>query len=424
MIVTQSTRSLCVWACSTALVVLAPLRAGAQQATGSARDDQGQIEQLRLRIDELEQQVKRLQTAQSPGAPAEEKRATNQAAAGESADQAAEGTHDMLAPVGLGALQIRGFNDVNFLAHQDGDAPRTFSIGQLDLFLSSRLGSDFSTVGEIVFEASDENVLGVDVERILLQYSPSDRFTIAAGRFHTGIGYYNTAYHHGNWFQTATGRPFIFRFEDEGGLLPVHGVGVTVQGQIPSGRAGLRYEAEIGNGRTSRSPDDEAVQYVADENGRKAVNLALLARPAGIPGLQAGISVYRDRLEPAQQPAIDETIVAAHLVYQNPVFEQLNEAIFIRHVPADTERAVTTSSFYTQISRQFGRARPYFRYEYLDVPTADPIFSSAMGRSYGPSFGMRFDAAPPVAVKVEYTRLTGGIRSQTNGLKIQLGFTF
>ena len=116
--------------------------------------------------------------------------------------------------------------------------------------------------------------------------------------------------------------------------------------------------------------------------------------------------------------------MAAHLVFQSPRFEQLNEAIFIRHVPADTERAVTTTSFYSQISRQVGRYRPYVRYEYLDVPTVDPVFSTAIGRSYGPSFGVRFDAAPPVAVKLEYDRLTGGIRSQTNGLKIQLGFTF
>ena len=421
MIVTQSRRCLCVWACSTLLVVLTGQRAWAQQAAGAARDDRALIEQLLKRVDELEQQVKALQPPQDRGA-AEEKRTTEQAAT--EASKAVEGTHDMLAPVGLGALQIRGFNDVNFKAFQDGEAPGTFSVGQLDLFLSSRLASDFSVLGEIVFEAGDNNAFGVDVERILLQYSPNDWFNIGTGRFHTAIGYYSTAYHHGNWFQTATGRPFIFRFEDEGGILPVHGVGVTAQGQIPSGAAGLRYVAEISNGRSSRSPEDEAVQNAVDENRHKAVNLALLARPGRFPGLQAGFSVYRDRLEPAEQPTIDETIMSAHVVYQGPLFEQLNEAIFIRHVRADTERAITTTSFYSQISRQFGRYRPYVRYEYLDVPTSDPVFRTDIGRSYGPSFGVRFDAAPPVAVKLEYDRLTGGIRSQTNGLKIQLGFTF
>ena len=148
-------------------------------------------------------------------------------------------THqDMTAPAGIGPLRIRGFNDINFVASQKGDAPNTFKIGQIDLFLSSTLTPELNMIGEIVIEAGDTNVIGVDPERLLLQYSPSDMFSISAGRYHTSIGYYNAAYHHGNWFQTAIGRPFVFRFEDDGGILPVHGVGISAQGQIPSGQIG------------------------------------------------------------------------------------------------------------------------------------------------------------------------------------------
>ena len=407
----RSTRWICRCVCWTALIALAGPRAEAQTAPQATTQEQ--LEQLQKRIDELEAQVKALQEKN-----AEEERAA------ESAGQPPEGAHDMLAPLGLGSLQIRGFNDIDFRAVREGDDVNTFSLGQLDLFLSSRLSSDFSMLSEIVFEASDTNAFGVDVERLLLQYSPNDSLSVGVGRYHTAIGWYNTAYHHGNWFQTATGRPFIFRFEDDGGILPVHGVGATATGQIPSGAAGLRYVAEISNGRSSRVPDDEPVQNVEDENSRKAFNLALLSRPTRVQGLEAGVSVYRDRLEPAGRPTIDETIVGAHLVYQNPIFEQLNEAIFIRHAPADGAPVVTTSSFYTQISRQFGRVRPYFRYEYLDVPSNDPVFSGDLGRSYGPTVGLRLDAAPPVAIKVEYVGLTGGIKAQTNGLTFQFAFAF
>src|SRR5262249_28049331 len=155
-----------------------------------------------------------------------------------------------------------------------------------------------------------------------------------------------------------------------------------------------------------------------------AFNLGLITRPTRVPGLQAGFSMYRDRLEPEAQPAIDETIIGAHLVYQVPLFEQLNEAIFVRHAPADAEPATTTTTFYTQISRQSGRYRPYFRYEYLDIPSSDPVFRTDVGRSYGPTIGLRYDAAPPVAIKLEYVHLTGSIRTQTNGLTFQFGFTF
>jgi len=265
---TLPARLLCSCTCS---IVLLPLTA--QSAAAQPPEERQQIEQLQKRVDELEAQVKALQAQ----ADADEKRQAD--AAAESNRQDADGMRDMLTPLGLGALQIRGFNDIDFRAFRDGGNLNTFSLGQLDLFLSSRLGSDFSTLGEIVFEAGDTNGFEVDVERFLLQYSPNDRISVAGGRFHTAIGYYSTAYHHGNWFQAATGRPFIFRFEDDGGILPIHGVGVTVQGQIPSGAAGLRYVGEISNGRRSRSPDDEPVQNVEDENARKAFNVALLSRP-------------------------------------------------------------------------------------------------------------------------------------------------
>jgi hypothetical protein len=330
--------------------------------------------------------------------------------------------HEMQPPVGLGTLQIRGFTDLDFASFRDGEQPNTFKVGQLDLFLTSQLAPDFNMVGEVVFEAGEDNAIGVDVERLLLQYSPSDKLTIAAGRYHTAIGYYNAAYHHGNWFQTAIGRPFIFRFEDNGGILPVHGVGLTAQGKIPSGPAGLRWIAEVSNGRHSRSPDEEAVQNAEDENGHKAVNLALIARPDQTPGLQMGVSVYRDRLEPSTLPSVDQTIVAGHVVYQTPAFELLNEALFVRH--ASLAAVTTTKSFYVQLSQQFRRYRPYVRYEYLNVPSDDPIFSTVLGLSDGPSIGIRFDAATAVALKLQYTRLTGSIRNQTNGLTAQAALTF
>ena len=220
------------------LMLLGVQGTSAQSGAGSGADDRTLVKQLLERVE---------QPPPSPSEPPPQ-------------PPAAE-LHDMPPPPGLGALQIRGFTDVDFVSFRDAGQPNTFSVGQLDLFLSSQLASDFSTVGEVVFEANEDNAIGVDVERLLLQYSPSDSFTIAAGRFHTAVGYYNAAYHHGNWFQTAVGRPFIFRFEDEGGILPVHGVGLTAQGQIPSGEVGLRWIAEISNGRRSRSPETRRCRW-------------------------------------------------------------------------------------------------------------------------------------------------------------------
>jgi hypothetical protein len=43
--------------------------------------------------------------------------------------------------------------------------------------------------------------------------------------------------------QTAVGRPFIFAFEDEGGILPIYNVGLSAAGRVPSGGLNLQYVA-------------------------------------------------------------------------------------------------------------------------------------------------------------------------------------
>ena len=101
-------------------------------------------------------------------------------------------------------------------------------------------------------EPDTTNEFSIDIERYQLTYRVNDYFSVSGGRFHTAIGYYNTAYHHGNWFSTAEGRPIMYLFEDSGGVLPVHTVGVTMTGLVPqTGNLGLHWIAEIGNGRRS-----------------------------------------------------------------------------------------------------------------------------------------------------------------------------
>jgi hypothetical protein len=258
---------------------------------------------------------------------------------------------------------------------------------------------------------------------LLLQYSPNDLFKLSAGRYHTAIGYYNTAYHHSTWLQTATGRPFLFQFEDGGGILPIHNVGVSATGLIPSGRLQLHYVAEIGNGRASRSPLDEPVQNVVDENNGKAVNFALFATPEAVRGLQFGFSTYHDHLTPANAPRIGELIFAAHAVMVRPNFEWLNEALLIRHALDGSSRVFNTPGFYSQISKRFGSYRPYFRYQYVNGSNSEPVFPD-VGRRQGPSVGLRFDASESVALKLQYDRTDLRHQPAFNDLTLQLAFTF
>src|SRR5262249_23292353 len=158
----------------------------------------------------------------------------------------------------------RGFSDVDFRGSNEKGTTNSFALGALDLFVTSQISEKFSMLSEINFEAGDDNNIGVDLERLMLTYAGNDHFKLRFGRYHTAIGYYNPAYHHGTWFQTATGRPYMFLFEDGGGPLPVHNVGVSLTGSIPSRRLGLHYIAEVGNGRPTQVPQNSTVQNLFD----------------------------------------------------------------------------------------------------------------------------------------------------------------
>ena len=283
------------------------------------------------------------------------------------------------------SLQFRGFGDVSYVVNDRRDEHNSFALGQLDLFFTSQLAENLDVLGELVIESGDDNAFATEIERLQLNYRPSDYFNVSAGRYHTAIGYYNTAFHHGTWLQTAVGRPQIFGFEDDGGVLPIHNVGLSVSGQIPSGALGLRYVFEVGNGR-HYGATDEPVLNVADDNDHKAVNLGLIARPDSVPGLQLGVSGYHDTATPDGLPRLGQTIVAGHVVWQRPKFEWLNEAFWFRHAPAGGSAAHTVAA-YSQVARQWGRVRPFLRYQYTYAQRADLIFANfgEPGLTHGPS---------------------------------------
>lgn len=197
-----------------------------------------------------------------------------------------------------------------------------------------------------------------------------------------------------------------------------------MSGAIPSGRLGLRYVPEIGNGR-KYEPGEEAVQNVSDNNDFKAVNLALTIRPDWLPGWQAGASAYFDRLSQSLAPYVNQTIVSAHVVYLKPEFEWLNEAVLMHD--ASDRGTFDTFGFYTQIARRFGQFRPYARYEYVDESADDPIvlLTGEPGQRQTLSLGVRYDFAEFVALKLQWDRaLVGTDDGARNEVKLQLSLTF
>ena len=322
-------------------------------------------------------------------------------------------------------FRVHLFGDVKFSAIDSTGARNGFALGQFDLFGQSQLSDRLSVLTEATLTALPRNTFNARLERLLVTYWASDRFIASAGRYHASVGYYNTAYHHGSWFQTAVGRPLVFALDGDIGLLPTHTLGVSATGDIPSGGLGLRYIAELGSGRAGQSSAATAPQPALADNNTPSVNVALLARPERWDGLQMGVSLYRDRLtlQDTSKAPIDEMVGAAHALYKTDADELLVEWLAVRHRSRAGGEPNTVRGWYAQASHRFGVLRPYARYDYVDVPQANQVFAF-LGRRSGPAGGVRWDFDALAALKVQASHLRQTTRATINRVDAQVSFMF
>jgi hypothetical protein len=395
------------------------------------------IQQLAQQVRELQEKVKLLESERVPvdsnnvsasnpvptaPAGAEE---TNKGAQPESVLQELHELH---------GIQWQGFGEVNYKVLNQrapelgtyGFVPGShgnFYTGDFDLLLTSRINDKASVLAEIVFGEEDAQSFGVDLERILLKYDYNDHLRMSFGRYHTGIGYYNTAFHSGSWLQTTADRPLIMEFTNDGGPLPTQAIGLSITGQIPSGKLGLNYVAEYGSSDTIR-PDLNGFSS-DDENNSNYINVGLFVRPESIPGLQIGGSVYHDQISDLTRGPnvrLGQTIANAHFIYTGHKVEFLNEGFLIRHAYEQSPVVYNMPAFYSQVAKQFGRIRPFFRYQYINAHPNGLLEDIALRR--GPSFGARFDFNDNIAFKTQLDHILRKGQPDLNGLHLQLAFTF
>ena len=328
----------------------------------------------------------------------------------------------------LGPLKLQAFSDFEFGRPWFENLPprglsgttNSFTVGDFDLFTNTRISDHLNVLGELLVTSDFDNATSIEIDRLLLTYKANDYFQVSFGKYNTAIGYYTNAFHRAHFFQTAISRPIMFADEDNNGILPVHNIGLTATGKIPSGSAGLNWVAEIANGRSETA--SEPIQNFSDENNGKAVNFALYTRPAWLPGFQAGASFYVDTIHPIAAPAMRETIPAAYVVYVSPKLEWLNEMAVVTHSVLDSSRVYHALTSYSQISWGFGRTRPYFRYDYQNAASSDPIFG-ILGRENGPSVGVERRLSTFLIIKGQYGWLT--LENHTTGaVDGQLAFAF
>jgi hypothetical protein len=311
------------------------------------------------------------------------------------------------------ALNLFGDVGGGVISGTDMDTKPTFGVGGLDLLFTGDLDKSIKMTAESAIEFNDANEVGIDLERLHLRWTYRG-FWIEAGRSHTDLGFWNLAYHHGKWLQPTIERPLAARFEDDGGILPVHWIGVQAGYRAElGGDAVFTVSAAVGNGRGAivdniQSREDE---HVPKQFYGKAEIKGLFTRDlrVGISGLHGYISSQPVTVRPAlPNVGIYEEIGNVYVVHASYPFTLITEAFAIKH-HTNGSQWLTYDAF-AVAGYTVGIVTPYLSGERRIATTnsTDPFFApdpaaSTIDLDVAEGIaGLRVDLSTWSALKAEY----------------------
>ncbi len=413
------------WAMALLLIVVvgvAARPAGAADQSAEMAEMQRKLDQSLQAIQALTERVHELEAKQVAAVPAAAPATAPPAPAPEAARlDAAEQKLEQIERANANrntddsGLPLHGFADVGVGTHN----PITpnlegFTVGNLDFYLAPRLGDRTRALFELNTEVSSEGAVDVDLERAQIGYQFSDAATVWLGRFHTPYGYLNTALHHGSWINNSLRRPKFLQFEDNGGIMPAHTVGLWFTGSHHVDGDKILYDAYIGN---SQEIVDGALDMRnagtsnGDLSGGGRVGYQFNAGAAE--GLTLGLHAFTGRIADDLTPA-DATRVrnyGGYVVYDTDRWENFAEIyLFDNQDLSSGGGTYHSNAGFVQFGYRSPWGIPYARYERAALSQSDHYFVAMHGGgSYDRyALGVRFDLDLKSALKLEIanTRLT------------------
>jgi hypothetical protein len=367
------------------------------------------IDQLTNRVNELERGPAPAPRTAAPAKPEQQEARIETLEKSVSQMASARGDRDDL------GVPLRGFTDVGY-EHSSlarGDHRKSgFVLGNLDLFITPNFGR-VKMLAELNFEVDEAGGLATDLERLQLGYTFSDSLTGWIGRFHTPYGYWNNAFHHGAQIQTAVTRPRFIDFEDRGGILPSHSVGLWATGRVPTAGGKVVYDAYLTNGNRIR---EGVLDFNAhrDDNTNKAVGGNVGFRFTGaLDGLLVGLHGMSQHV--ASYDAVGTLQARTRMgmsggYYYFDIAEWEGIGEYYRFRNKDLSGATGTHASWAaflQLGRTFmGLWTPYYRWEKAALDLSDPYFATQeSGRNYSRHvLGIRYSLNPNTALKLEANR--------------------
>jgi hypothetical protein len=318
-------------------------------------------------------------------------------------------------------LPIHGFMDVGFATNSWGTSagPMGFNGGALSFYLSPHFGDRVKALVEPNFEVTPEGAVATDLERLQIAYTFSDAATLWTGRFHTPYGYWNTAFHHGAQIQTSVLRPRFLDFEDKGGILPAHMVGLWDTGKFNAGDGKLTYDVFAGNGpkivlANSTAPPTPTnlgtldINFAGDNNHQAMVGFNLGYEFSGnMDGLRLAVHGIRGDVDDNASMQFNKTglnMLGGSAVYLSDAWEVMSEYFGFNDKDKSGSSGMHKSKAgYLQVATSFNRLTPYIRFERAILDQADNYFSmQASGQSYArQALGLRYNLNQKAALKFE-----------------------
>lgn len=341
-------------------------------------------------------------------------------------------------------VPLHGFGDVGYRhtskAVTGGNADRGFTVGTFSVYLTPQFGGNVKSLVELAFEVDSEGGLATDLERLQVGYLFGDAVTVWAGRFHTPYGYWNTAFHHGAQIQTSILRPQFIDFEDKGGILPAHSVGLWSTGSYRLGTGKLNYNAYIANGnRIDVGAGGNGVldfNAAKDDNNNKALGLnlaydfgnSLEGLRLGIHGMRQEVAAYDSNAAVNSRTMMN--MFGGYAFYENNGWEGIAEYYHFNNqdLSGGTGSHASWAGFAQLAYYTDSQWTPYLRTEKTALDQNDQYFSrQASGRSYTRNaLGLRYDLNPKAAIKLEvnHTSMTDGVAADFNEVRAQYAFRF
>ena len=284
----------------------------------------------------------------------------------------------------------------------DGDANTIFAQGSAAFFATAQMGDNFRVLSETVIDGDSS----ASQERLWGSWAFGDELYAKLGTEHSSVSRWNQLNHHGRWLETTIMRPYLARFEGDGGFLPLHRTGIELGGTLSMDSGRIEYFGTVSNGRGLVPSDKQRATDVDDE---KDIDIGIAFMPEAIPDLRVGAAVQFGHIpedssssNPLRARSIDENIVTGHVEYRIDELEISSEFAAIDH-EAFNGKDFGHSSGYLQLAYSMGDWTPYARIDYRNMRENDPFYTSQDRDldAWMQIVGLRYELAQNAAVKWE-----------------------